>query len=114
MLTVQEMDSAGAVIAPDVSRLDAASSIKLREEVFPMVDKSLSRLILDLKSVDFVDSSGLGVMVGLLKKIGTQGDLIICNLQPSVAATFKLSRMDRVFRICPDVDAAKAMLERTA
>lgn len=114
MLAIHELGPIGSVVTPDVSRLDAASSLKLREEIFPLVDANISRLILDLKSVNFLDSSGLGVIVGLLKKIGKKGDLIICNLQPDVAASFKLSRMDRVFRICPSLDDAKAELEKAS
>lgn len=114
MIDVQEMGTDGAVVTPEISRWDAANSLKLRDKIFPLVDDSVSRVVLDLSYVDFIDSSGLGVMVGLMKKIGKKGDLIICNLQPSVASSFKLSRMDRVFRICADLNTAKAELEKVA
>ena len=54
-------------------------------------------MIIDLTDIDLVDSSGLGVLVSSLKKIGNRGEVKLCNLKEAVQSVFELTRLDRVF-----------------
>ncbi len=76
------------------------------------IEAGRSRLVLDLGKVSFIDSTGLGALVGLLKRVGMRGELVVCGVQPSVEQMFRLTRMDRVFRIFRTADEAVAQLER--
>ena len=69
-----------------------------------------SNLILDLSGIDFVDSSGLGALVQLVKKAkDAQGSLqLIAN--PRVMQTVKLVRLEKFLAIQPSVDEAVANL----
>ena len=90
-------------------RLDASISPALKVELWELVAQhSGCPLILDLGEAEFMDSSGLGVMISLLKLLGAEGDLKLTGVQGAVAQTFKLTRMDRVFPMYPNVDAALA------
>lgn len=60
--------------------------------------------------VEFMDSSSLGTMVGILKMVGGKGDLMISGAQGIVADLFKLTRMDRVFRMTASVDEAGQLM----
>jgi anti-sigma B factor antagonist len=60
--------------------------------------------------VDFIDSSGLGAIVSALKTIGRNGDLVLCGIKETVMSLFRLTRMDRVFRIFTDQGEATAAL----
>lgn len=88
------------------SRLIAANAPAFRKEILDLVDEGHSRLIVDLGGVSFIDSTGLGALVALFKHIGMRGDLAVAGLTPPVAQMFKLTRMDRVFRIFPTVEAS--------
>ncbi len=96
------------VVTFDEQRIDAANSPSLRKDLVGLVEAGTSQLVLDLGDVRFVDSSGLGMMVTLLKRAGMRGGVALCHMQPTVAATFRLARMDRVFPIFADVPAALA------
>ncbi|MEO8661611.1 MAG: STAS domain-containing protein [Bryobacteraceae bacterium] len=74
-----------------------------------MVDGNRS-IVIDLGSVSFIDSSGLGALVSSLKSMGKDGDLVISSAQGTVATMFKLTRMDKVFRMYDNCDAAVAAL----
>lgn len=87
-------------------RLDAANAKDVKEDIATAIEEGESRIVLDMGTVDFIDSSGLGALVGLLKRIGTRGDLALSSLKPPVQKAFKLTRMDRVFRIFPDSGSA--------
>ena len=99
-----------AVVAPAVKRLDASVAPAFRQAVLQLVEGGDTRLVLDLSGLEFLDSSGLGAMVSILKALGSRGGLAVCGLQGSVLSLFKLTRMDQVFVIVADRDEAVARL----
>lgn len=88
------------------TKLNAANAPAFREGMAKLIADGHKRFVIDMSRVTFVDSSGLGAMVGVLKRIGNAGDLAVTGLQPPVQRLFELTRMDRVFRIYDDAAAA--------
>ncbi|MFO1413327.1 MAG: STAS domain-containing protein [Burkholderiales bacterium] len=63
-----------------------------------MADRS--RIVLDMSGIEFVDSSGLGVLIGCLREAsGRKGDFKLCAMSRTVRALFELMRMHNVFNI---------------
>jgi len=58
-------------------------------------------VLLDLSRVAFLDSSGLGAVVAVMKLIGPERKLELVGLTPTVAKVFRLTRMDTIFTIHP-------------
>ena len=81
------------------SRLDAAVAISFKDIVRDVTIPDGMRVILDLKQVEFLDSSGLGAIVGVMKLLGPERPLEIAALSPPVRKLFRLTRMDTVFRL---------------
>ena len=67
--------------------------------------------MLDLGQVEFIDSSGLGVVVSVLKRLGPSGNLAIANANSAVRRLFSLTRMDRVFTLYDSPQAAVTNLQ---
>jgi len=86
-------------------RIDASVAVQFKDRMKALTDGS-DRVILDLGNVEFLDSSGLGAVVAVMKLMGQDRKLELADLQPVVAKVFKLTRMDTVFTIHADVDAA--------
>lgn len=86
--------------------MDAFSEPTFRKVMGNYVDEGPGNLILDLSGIDFVDSSGLGALVQLVKKAKeAQGSLqLIAN--PRVMQTVKLVRLEKFLSIQPSVDVA--------
>src|SRR4051812_20572087 len=99
------------VIAPAAKRLDASVAPAFRQAVLQVVEQGHTRLVLDLAAVEFLDSSGLGAMVSVLKAVGSRGALVVCHVRGAVLSLFQLTRMDKVFVIVADRERA---LERLA
>ena len=99
-----------SVVTFEEERIDAASSGSVKEQLSGVIESGRRQLVLDLGSVRFIDSSGLGMLVTLLKRAGAQGGVRVCRLQEPVAATFRLARMDRIFPLFADVPAALAAI----
>jgi anti-sigma B factor antagonist len=88
------------------SRIDAAGAIQFKEAMRAAVDGAEPRVILDLSSVEFLDSSGLGAVVAVMKLLAPGRQLELAGLTPAVAKVFRLTRMDTVFTIHPQVPDA--------
>ena len=82
-----------------VPRLDASIASNFRSKLIEMIKENHSSIILNLTNVKFVDSSGLGSIVAGLKTLGEEGDLVLCCIDDMIMSMFRLTRMDRVFKI---------------
>ncbi len=89
-------------------RIDAFHATGLRERIDKLFSEGISHFVLDLSHVQFLDSSGLAVLVSLLKR-SKQSDGDVKMVMPeSEAATriLRLTRFDKVFDIAPTVEEA--------
>ena len=91
-------------------RLDARSAGGFKEQMSGLIEAGNKRIALDISEVQFVDSSGLGAIVSALKQLGDKGDLVIGGAHDTVLSMFKLTRLDKVFRIFNRPDEAVAAL----
>lgn len=72
----------------------------LRKNLIGYIDKGHTRFLINLSSVDYIDSSGLGVLVGIHKRaLERGGSVTISGLQGTVKQLFELTRLTRVFDI---------------
>lgn len=95
------------VIFVQEERLDAHNSDELKAEMNRYFSAGSKNLIIDLKDVRFIDSSGLGVLVSGFKNASTrQGSLKLAGLQTQVRSMFELTRLHRVFDIFQTTDEA--------
>jgi len=88
------------VINVKEERLDAHNSGDLKSEMQKLFTEGNKNILVDLKDVRFIDSSGLGALVsGFKNAISHQGNLKLSSLQPQVKSMFELTRLHRVFEI---------------
>ncbi|WP_189170650.1 STAS domain-containing protein [Pilimelia anulata] len=87
--------------------VDVYTAPRLREELVRLIDSGTRRIVVDLGRVDFLDSTGLGVLVGAMKKLraadGTFG--LVCAKEP-LLKIFRITALDQVFPLYDSVDAA--------
>jgi anti-sigma B factor antagonist len=95
------------VVVVREERLDAHNSDELKVEMNRLFESGTKDLLVDLKEVRFIDSSGLGVLVSGFKNASThQGSIKLCSLQTQVKSMFELTRLHRVFDIYQTMDEA--------
>ena len=104
-MTASEIDNALVVVVED-RRIDAAVAMRFKDRMVELAENPGERVILDLSKVEFLDSSGLGAVVGSMKQLGRDRRLDLAGLTPTVEKVFRITRMDRVFRIYDDAEAA--------
>jgi anti-sigma B factor antagonist len=87
-------------------RLDASRATEFREIARDAVRDGIDFYIMDLSRVMFIDSSGVGSLVGMLKLVGRERRLELCGMTAPVLKVFKLTRLDSVFPIMESVNSS--------
>jgi anti-sigma B factor antagonist len=99
MRLIHEIVDGVHVIRVRDCRIDAAAAIRFKDRMRDLSGELLGRCILDLTRVDFIDSSGLGAIVTVMKFLAPTCRLELAAPTPMVDRVFRMTRMDEVFVI---------------
>jgi anti-sigma B factor antagonist len=104
--------SEGDVLVVEVLevRLATNAARDFGEQLAHLIELGHRRIILNLQRVRFIDSSGLGMIVMVQRRLVEGGEIAIVSSQEPVLTVLKLTRMNKIFRIFPDEAAAAAAL----
>lgn len=97
------------IIPVQLERLDAAAAPEFKRQVEGML-AGHDRVLLDLGAVAFIDSTGLGVLVAMIKQMGPGGKVAVIGASVSVARLFRITQLDTLFQLCVDEGQANAIL----
>jgi anti-sigma B factor antagonist len=98
-------DGSGPTVVHVGGEIDVYTAPALRRELDNQINAGCKDLVVDLRNVTFMDSTGLGVLVGRLKLIRTQGGIMrVLGATERVLKVFTITGLDRVFDIVEDVD----------
>jgi anti-sigma B factor antagonist len=87
--------------------IDVYTAPKLREKLIELVSEGSYDIVVNLEGVDFLDSTGLGVLVGALKRVKAHdGSLGLVCTQDKILKIFKITGLTKVFPIHGSVDEA--------
>ena len=97
-LTAEAMNGA-LIVRVGEARLDAAIAIQFKDRMREILLQPAPSVVLDLAAVEFLDSSGLGALVAVMKSMAPGRKLELTGLSANVEKVFRLTRMDSVFSI---------------
>ena len=101
----ESIKSVEIIVLP--ARLSMAESGDIRESINALIEKGCEHLVLDLEQVNFIDSSGLSVLVSTLKAVTPhQGGVVLLSPSNGVRSLIELTRLHQVFAIFEDLAAA--------
>ncbi|GGF63179.1 anti-sigma factor antagonist [Paracoccus acridae] len=89
------------IVVVEEARIDAAIATRFKDRLREIVLRGRKPVRLDMRRVDFMDSSGLGAMIAVRKALPEALPLVLEGLTPNVERVFRLTRMDSVFDIRP-------------
>jgi anti-sigma B factor antagonist len=90
--------------------VDVYTAPRLREKLVELVSEGARKIVVDLDGVDFLDSTGLGVLVGGLKRARSHdGDISLVCTRARILKVFELTRLTEVFRITGSVQEATSV-----
>jgi anti-sigma B factor antagonist len=96
-------------VLPLKGEIDLHISPAITASLNAMIEKKPERLVVDLSRVTYIDSAGLAALIQAMQKVEAYGGkFLLAGLQETVRSIFEISRLDQVFQIFPDADAALA------
>jgi anti-sigma B factor antagonist len=104
-LATHEVD--GRTVVAVGGEIDVYTAPKLRDKITELVGQGHHDLVIDMEGVDFLDSTGLGVLVGGLKRVRNHdGSLQLVCTQEKILKIFRITGLTKVFPIHSSVDDA--------
>ena len=99
----------GVAVLAVKGEVDVYTAPRLREKLVELVTQGKHRIVVDLEGVEFLDSTGLGVLVGGLKKVRAHdGSLDLVCTQDRLLKIFRITGLAKVFVIHDSAEAALA------
>jgi anti-sigma B factor antagonist len=102
-------DNGTTIVRPTGDRLDIEVAAQFRSKLLSLIDEGNRQLVVDLKDVSFIDSSGLGALVSALKTLkrsSIAGDVRLARVQAPVVSLLEVIRLNRVFTSYASVEQA--------
>jgi len=87
------------VIKPEEKKIDAGVALEFKAALIDEARRSGNRLLINLSDVEFIDSSGLGALVSVIKGLGNEGRVVLCEARESVLSILELTRLDKVLEL---------------
>jgi anti-sigma B factor antagonist len=108
-LSITRADHGDRTVVHLGGEIDVYTAPLVREKLDEQIHAGRTDLVVDLTEVSFLDSTGLGVLVGRLKLTRTRGgSLRLVGKDERVLKVFSITGLDKVFEIHPDLDSALA------
>jgi anti-sigma B factor antagonist len=108
----QEKTDDGFMICRPVGELDAFTVSQFRQALAELASEA--RLVIDMSGVPFVDSAGLGALIGGIRRAREMGgDVAVVANRPGLVRTLRTTGFDRIVTMTETVEAAKESFEKT-
>ena len=108
-LRVVSRDVGNQTVVEVAGEIDVATADTLRERLGTLIDRQHVDLVVDLRGVSFMDSTGLGLLVGTLKRVRTAGGRLQLVIDSErLLMVFRITALEQVFTIRPSLDDALA------
>ena len=108
-LTLSTHEADGTTVVAVGGEIDVYTAPRLRDKFTELVAAGSYDIIVDMQNVEFLDSTGLGVLVGGLKKVRAhEGSLVLVCNQDRLLKIFRITGLAKVFVIHESAEAALA------
>lgn len=108
-LSLTTRDEGDHTVVAVGGEIDVYTAPKLREQLVDLVNAGRYHLVVDMEAVEFLDSTGLGVLVGGLKRVRAhEGSLRLVCTQERILKIFRITGLTKVFPIHGSVEEAVA------
>jgi anti-sigma B factor antagonist len=105
MLKVEVINNINVASFENINRFNALITEPVKEQLNSLFNKPNTKLVLNLEGINFIDSSGFGVFLSVMKTANINfGHFKICNISKEVMELFKLLQLHNVFEIYSNLD----------
>jgi anti-sigma B factor antagonist len=111
-ISVQYTETATIITFTKEKILEERDIQNLQQSIMPVIEQSEQvHFILDFRNVQFLSSAVLGLLLRISKKVYEKNSTLrMCGINPKIYEIFKITRLNRIFDIYDDLDAAQESL----
>jgi len=112
-ISVENLAKSTVITFTNEKILDETEIIALEHSIMPIIEQAkVPNIVLSFENVNFLSSAVLGLLIRISKKVYQRnGQLKLCGINAKIFEIFKITRLDRIFEICEDVDTAVQAIE---
>ncbi len=110
---MRDLDTIPVVSQPEPAivtlegEIDLHESPVVRDQLRPLIEKKAPRVYVDMTEVVYIDSSGLAVLIDAMQRVANYGGKFgLIAIRPAVRTVLEIARLDQVFRVYPNREAA--------
>ncbi len=97
----------GVKIVDIEGEIDVYTSMELKKELIGFIEGGNKKIIINLDKVNYMDSSGLGILVAVLKRLKQEdGYMKLCNMNVGIKKIFEITKLTKFFEIYEDEEKA--------
>ncbi len=101
-MKISEDKKDGLMVVSVEGEINIDTSPQLRKAFDRYSKEGINKVIIDCKGLFYIDSSGLATLIELLQRLKkSNGELKICGLSEKVKSVFEITKLDKLFDICP-------------
>lgn len=109
MLKTENINGHLVVHFTGIDKITALNAEQVKKELNALYNQKNIKLVIDLDNISFVDSTGFGAFLSVMKTAqGQDGELKICNVNQDILKLFKLLHLDNVFELYGNLDECVA------
>lgn len=99
-------------LKPQEKSLEGLNSREFKKKITDYINEGNKIIVLNISNIEFMDSSGIGTLITILKLLSAQqGKIVFCEVHEAILRIFNLTRLDLVFQIFPNEKEAISALE---
>ena len=93
--------------------IDRNQASVMMEEIEDTISKNENKILLNLKELRYINSSGLNILINILTKARKSGgDVAICEVNKKISELLLITKLNSVFNVCDSVEKAIAVLNK--
>ena len=111
-MSINVKDQNGIVIISLVGKIMGGPEAgQINDQINALIDQDKKKIVIDLKEVEWMNSSGLGILIGAITTLkNNDGQLVLINVSDRIENLLKITKLINVFSIRPDLESALAYL----
>lgn len=107
-MRLQQRTIGRAVVFDIEGEIDLFNTSEIKQSLQQAIAANQFRIIVNMERVAYIDSTGIGVFLSVLKTLrDSGGDLKLAALSPAVEKVFQLTRLNGFFQVHPDIETAE-------
>ena len=107
-MKVSVNETGGVVVIKLTGQLmGGTDALKINDELFDLLEKGKNKIIVDLEEVSWINSSGLGILIGMITRVRKEkGEMVLINIAEKIKEILRVTKLESIFKVYDSLEDA--------